>query len=80
LRTDCPLSEQATRRASRSLAGRLFVIVILAGGLFGAVWNTTDSVRSQLPPASVQPSPAMEPDRTAESPEDMGCEEPIYTV
>jgi hypothetical protein len=56
------------------------VVVILAGGLFGAIWNTTDSVRSELPPAHMQPSPAVEPGRTVESPDDRGCEEQIYTV
>jgi hypothetical protein len=54
--------------------------VILAGGLFGAIWNTTDSVRSELPPAKVQPSPAVEPGRTVDSPQDFACEDQIYTV
>jgi hypothetical protein len=56
------------------------VVVILAGGLFGAIWNTTDSVRSELPPAKVQPLPTVEPGWTVESPEDVGCEDQIYTV
>jgi hypothetical protein len=56
------------------------VVVILAGGLFGAIWNTTDSVRSELPPAKVQPSPTVEPGWTAESPQDSGCEDQIHTV
>ena len=56
------------------------MVVILAGGLFGAIWNTTDSVRASLPPAKVQPSPAVEPGQTLESPEDVGGEDRIYTV
>ena len=56
------------------------MVAILAGGLFGAIWNTTDSVRSALPPAPVQPSPAAEPGQTVESPEDVGGEDWIYTV
>ena len=56
------------------------MVVILAGGLFGAIWNTSESVRSELPPAQMQPSPAVEPGWTVESPEDAGCEDQIYTV
>jgi hypothetical protein len=56
------------------------VVVILAGGLFGAIWNTTDSVRSELPPAKVQPSPTVEPGWTVESFFNDTATTEIYTV
>jgi hypothetical protein len=62
------------------LAGRIAGVFVLAGGLFGAIWNTVDDVRDQLPPAMIQPSPTVEPERTAETPDDFGCEETVYTV
>jgi hypothetical protein len=53
------------------------LIALLAGGMFGAVWNTADNLAPPRHPAAARPCPVNPPGRAAES---AGAEDPTFAA